>query len=129
MLSDRSWTRGWEREPRYVHCRGGSIALIVPDYVRETYQPRLQSGGHDDGERGIRYLEWAVPADPGAMQTAADFVYILRDHTSEVRILHDRHFFGLFPRQTWIDALADAGFAPTSVPDVFGCELFVGRRP
>lgn len=115
-------------ETASVHCRKDGIALFVPDFVRETFEPRFQSGGHDDGERGIRYLEWDVPALSGDTRVVTDFVYLLRDRSTDVEVIHDRHHFGLFPRQSWIEALRDGGFEVDVVPDVFGRELFVGLK-
>lgn len=115
-------------ETASIHCRKDGIALFVPDFVRETYEPRFQSGGHDEGERGIRYLEWDVPALSGETSVITDFVYVIREGTSNVQIIHDRHHFGLFPRRTWIDALTSIGFETEIVPDVFGRELFVGLK-
>lgn len=113
----------------FVHCHPGGIALLVPDHLRETFEPRFQSGGHDDGKRGIRYLQWEIAPEPGETTTISDFVYILRDGSSEPQVLHDRHRFGLFSRQTWIDAMTECGFETDIVPDVFRRELFVGRKP
>jgi len=43
------------------HCRAGGVALLVPDYVRETFVARTEHGGHDgDDGRSLRYLEWTV---------------------------------------------------------------------
>src|SRR5205085_2770976 len=52
-------------ETAFVHCQPGGTALFVPDYVRETFEPRSDHGG-EDGEdgRGLRYLEWAFDPDP-----------------------------------------------------------------
>lgn len=45
-------------ETAYIHCRPGGVALIAPDHVSETFQLSTEHGGHDDGDRGIRYLDW-----------------------------------------------------------------------
>jgi SAM-dependent methyltransferase len=94
-----------------VHCRPGGSAVLVPDYVEDTFAPRTSHGGHDseDGERGLRYLEW-VRADPSQpTQHTVDFAYLLRDG-EEVRVEQDRHVCGLFPRETWLRGLDAAGF-------------------
>lgn len=47
-----------------VHCRAGGVALFAPDFVRETFRPGADHGGHDEGGRGLRYLEWSWDPDP-----------------------------------------------------------------
>jgi len=43
------------------HCSPEGVALFVPDYVTETFEPGTEHGGHDEGTRGLRYLEWRAP--------------------------------------------------------------------
>ena len=45
-------------ETAYLHLRMGGAAVFMPDWVRDTYQPRTEHGGTDEGSRGLRYLEW-----------------------------------------------------------------------
>ena len=47
------------------HCRPGGGLVVVPDCVRETFEPGTETGGEDgpDG-RGLRYLEWDWDPDP-----------------------------------------------------------------
>ncbi len=40
----------------YVNCRPGGVALFVPDFVRETFTPSTEHGGHDGEQRDLRYL-------------------------------------------------------------------------
>jgi len=44
-------------ETAFIHCQAGGVALFVPDYVRETFEPSTEHGGTDGHERGLRYLE------------------------------------------------------------------------
>ena len=34
-------------ETAYIHCRPGGVVLVMPDYVRETFAPYTNHGGHD----------------------------------------------------------------------------------
>jgi trans-aconitate methyltransferase len=120
-------------ETAFVHCRPGGIALFVPDCVRETFQPSTDHGGSDgtDG-RALRYLEWSWDPDPDDTTYVTDYVLVLREDGRDVRVVHDRHLAGLFPRATWHDLLQKAGFrlgTPVRPPDVETGELFVGVRP
>jgi SAM-dependent methyltransferase len=98
-------------ETAFVHCRPGGSAVFVPDYVTETFGPRTDHGGHDsqDGPRGLRYVEW-IRADPSDQtRHLVDFAYLIRDGES-VRVEHDRHVCGLFPKETWLRHLDATGF-------------------
>lgn len=91
------------------HCSPGGVALFVPDYVSETFKAGTEHGGYDDGDRGLRYLEWVWDPDPTDQTFEADMVYLLREG-NEVSVVHDRHPQGLFPTSMWLAALSTAGF-------------------
>ena len=96
----------------FVHCRPGGVALFVPDFVRETFEPASSHGGRDDESgRGLRYLEWCWDPDPADTTYMAEYALLLRDADGSVRAEHDRHEEGLFPRGEWLDRLKRAGFA------------------
>ena len=118
-----------------LHCRPGGAALFVPDFVRETFRPATQCGGHDgrDG-RSLRYVSWVWDPDPSDSTCLVDFAFLVRDSKLEVRVLRDRHTFGLFAQQHWLDALRAAGFEPAPLTfkpaDVqHPMTVFVGRKP
>jgi SAM-dependent methyltransferase len=91
------------------HCSPSGVALFVPDYVSETFEPGTEHGGYDDGARGLRYLEWVWDPDPSDATFEADMVYLLREG-DRVSVVHDRHPQGLFPIAMWLSALSTAGF-------------------
>ncbi|HEY0876017.1 MAG TPA: class I SAM-dependent methyltransferase [Vicinamibacterales bacterium] len=121
-------------ETAAVHCRPGGAVLIAPDALEETFRSSTECGGHDDGTRGIRYLEWTWDPDPHDTTYLADYVYALRDEHGAVEIVHDRHVEGLFTRDTWLRLLTEAGFDARPVPfdhselEPGTYEVFVGRR-
>jgi SAM-dependent methyltransferase len=119
-------------ETAFVHCRSGGVALFAPDYVRERFTAGTEHGGNDGRGRGIRYLEWTWDPDPDDHTYVTDFAYLLRKGT-EVQAEHDRHVCGLFPRSTWLDLMADAGFRAESKPclpdEDAGQEAFVAVKP
>ncbi|MGH7263923.1 MAG: class I SAM-dependent methyltransferase [Candidatus Rokuibacteriota bacterium] len=118
----------------FVHCRPGGAAVFVPDYVRETFQPGTQHGGHDGEGRSLRYLEWTWDPDPADTTYTVDFAYLLREADGSVRAAHDRHVCGLFPRAEWLRVLAEAGFqarrvpAPCAVAHPGAADVFLGAR-
>ena len=115
-----------------AHLRPGGVALFVPDYVKERFEPHTGSGGHDGQDRALRYIEWAWDPDPADTTYVSDFAYLLRDADGDVRCEQDRHVCGLFPRATWVAVLERAGFE-TRVhlthddEEPAGAELFVCR--
>lgn len=98
----------------WAHCRPGGIALFAPDETRERFAPDISSGGRDEGARGFRYLEWSHDPDPDDETAVTDYAFLVRDERGEVRVVHDRHVHGLFPRKVWLDTLAAVGFEPSS---------------
>ena len=120
-------------ETAAVHCRPGGVVLIAPDHVRETFRPSTDSGGHDGGPRGLRYLEWSWDPDPTDSSYVVDYAYLLRDEDGGVRVEHDRHVEGLFSRATWLQLLRDVGFEARALSFehsevAYELEVFVGRR-
>lgn len=120
-------------ETAFVHCRPGGAVLLAPDYVRETFLPCTEHGGYDgpDG-RGLRYLAWIWDPDPSDSSYLVDYAYLLRERDGSVRVEHDRHVEGVFPRATWLRLLAEVGFAPSAAErpgeELQGHDVFVGRK-
>jgi SAM-dependent methyltransferase len=115
-----------------AHCRPGGCALVVPDAVRETFRPFTDHGGHDGDGRALRYLEWTWDPDPGDDVVFMDLTYVFHEGDA-VRVEHDRHECGLFPRATWLGLFHEAGFEATRIelpadPWPVGAEGFVGVR-
>ena len=116
-------------ETAFVHCRPGGVALFAPDHVRETFAPGTDHGGHDNGTRGLRYLEWTHDPDPTDTTYAVDFAYLLREANGVMRVEHDRHIEGLFGRDEWLQLLREAGFQPRSLIDPWKRDVFIAVKP
>jgi hypothetical protein len=122
-------------ETAWVHCRPGGAALFAPDCVRETFKPATDCGGHDDGARGLRYLEWTWDPDPADSTIIVDYAYLLREQDGAMHVEWDRHVEGLFARADWLRLLRQAGFQATVVPfdhseiEPGTYEIFVCRKP
>jgi SAM-dependent methyltransferase len=113
----------------YAHCRPGGLALFAPDHFAETFEPSTEHGGRDDAHgRALRFLEWTYDTDPDDGLCTTEYILALREGDAPVRIAHETHVFGLFPRADWLALLRDAGFAPEIVPDPFDRELLLARR-
>jgi hypothetical protein len=117
----------------FVHCRPGGAALFTPDYVRESFRPSTDHGGHDGVGRALRYLEWTWDPDPGDSSYLVDMAYLLRDESGQAHVEHDRHRLGLVSRADWLRYIEDAGFEGRAVPfengeGGLGSEVFLGLK-
>jgi trans-aconitate methyltransferase len=111
------------------HCRAGGGVVLLPDYVRETFEPSTDSGGEDlaDG-RGLRYLEWSWDPDPGDTTYEVAYALLLREPDGRVRVEMDRHTEGLFARDEWLAWIRDAGFSPRVRTDPWKRDVFAGKK-
>ena len=121
-------------ETAFIHCEPGGAALFCPDYVRENFRLGTEQGGHDVGERSLRYLKWDWDPDPTDTTYITDFAYLIREG-DEVRCEYDRMIMGLFSREVWLRLITDVGFQPRSVlfepskTESAGNEDFLGIKP
>lgn len=117
-------------ETAFIHCKPGGVALFVPDSVRETFQPSTEHDGRDgDDGRALRYLEWSYDPDEKDTIYTTEYVFLLREGNQPLRVEHDRHICGLFPRAEWIRLLQETGFQPRIVRDEYERDVFVAHRP
>lgn len=109
-----------------LHCRAGGAVVVLPDYVRETFEPGTDSGGEDgDDGRGLRYLEWRWDPDPADTTYLVDYAFLLREPDGSVSVFHDRHVEGLFGRADWLRWFAEAGLASQSTLDAWQRDVFL----
>jgi SAM-dependent methyltransferase len=113
------------------HLEPGGAFLVAADHVAETFSESTEHGGADGDGRGLRYLMWTHGPEPAGTTYLVDFAYLLREG-ADVRVEHDRHVNGLFPRETWARLLAEAGLEGRSLTHTFSdgstCELFTGSK-
>ncbi|NQU38822.1 MAG: class I SAM-dependent methyltransferase [Lentisphaerae bacterium] len=117
------------------HCRPDGALLVIPDHVRERFVTTSGHGGTDGADgRGARYLQWSWDADPTDTRYETAFTVMLRQADGRVESHHERHTCGLFPRNTWLDLITEAGFEVDALPFEHSeiedgvCEMFVGTR-
>jgi SAM-dependent methyltransferase len=110
------------------HCRPDGTVIVLPDCVRETFTPGTEHGGEDAADgRGLRYLQWRWDPDPSDDTYIVDYAFTMRDATGGVRVVHDRHIEGVFPRARWLEWFAECGLSATSSLDQWGRDVFVAR--
>lgn len=100
----------------YRHCQPGGVALFAPDWTAEVFKPETSHGGHDRGERGLRYLEWSLDPDPGDHVYTTYMVYLLREGDKARVSRVDEHRCGLFTTEEWTKTITQAGFEARVLP-------------
>jgi SAM-dependent methyltransferase len=125
----------------FTHCRPGGIAVFVPDYTAESFQPGSGGGGSStpDGRQGsFRERRW--DPDPADDWIQVDYEFVLRDADGTTQVVEETHRLGAFGRDIWLRLLTDAGFEAgagsdlpaAAQPDSEGplpANLFIGHRP
>ncbi|WP_257449826.1 class I SAM-dependent methyltransferase [Archangium lipolyticum] len=98
-----------------THLRPGGVALVAPDATLETFEPGTTLEGGDepaapDGRfRSLRYMEWTLPLEPGVTFVDVHYALLLRERDGSVRVEHDAHRGGVFPRATWLRLFDEVG--------------------
>jgi SAM-dependent methyltransferase len=119
----------------FVHCRPGGLALFVPDWTAERFQPSSSHGGHDAGNRGLRYLEWTLDPNPNDNRYSFYMSYLLRQGTRVRQVDLDEHICGLFSEADWMRLIREVGFKARKLPyehsswERHAHVMFMGLKP
>ncbi len=114
-----------------AHLGPGGAFLVLPDVVAESFEEHSAAGGRADETRAVRLLEWHWDPDPNDTTYQVDFALLFREPDGSVRCHHDQHTLGLFPAETFVRLLVEAGFElvmPERLPHVETGEVFLARR-
>ncbi len=93
-----------------AHLDPGGVFITTPDWYRETFggtSVSHQIGRNDDLE--LTFVEYTYDPDPNDTTIESIFFYIMNEH-GDLRIEQDRHVTGLFPLNTWLKLMTEAGF-------------------
>jgi SAM-dependent methyltransferase len=102
-----------------AHLAPGGAALVAPDATTETFSEATgHGGGEDESGRRARYLEWTMPPEPGTTSFETHYAFLLREPDGSVRVAHDVHHEGLFPRATWLRLFREVGLTAELAPRV-----------
>ncbi len=115
-------------ETATLHCRPGGTLAFLPDCTRESFREQSHDGGHDGDGRGLRYLQWDIDPDPTDTQYTVHFAYMLRDSDGAVRTEYEQHRLGLFPRETWLRLIENAGCTVSTAIGPGKNEVFAGVK-
>ena len=119
----------------WEHLRPGGAASSCPTISGRPSgrrRPRRRGRCGDAGwQAGTGPSLPGMDHRPGPTDTTyqVDYAIMLRDTDGSVRLHHDRHVEGLFPRQAWLDLMTEIGFEAHTVPGTGDADAFVGRRP
>jgi SAM-dependent methyltransferase len=99
-----------------AHLEPGGVFITCPDYYRESFRgPIASCGTNATGQVWFTNLEYLYDPDP--TDTTIDVLnWYLLNEAGRLRIEQDRHKYGLFPMQTWLDLMGEAGFVVEKVP-------------
>jgi trans-aconitate methyltransferase len=115
-----------------LHLAPGGVALAAPDATTESFSEATEHGGGEDEKgRQARYLEWTLPPEPGGITYTVHYAFLLRDVDGTVRVSHDVHHEGVFPRAAWLKLFQEVGLdAELAVRTIEGNEYdsFVAVR-
>jgi hypothetical protein len=111
------------------HCRNGGVVVIVPDCVRETFEPKTDHGGEDGADgRGVRYLEWTWDPDPADCTFETVYAFVLREADGRVRVEQDHHRCGCYPRADWLVWFGELGLEARIHHDPWNRDVFIGKK-
>ena len=93
-----------------AHLDRGGILLLCPDYLKESFtSPRVLHWICHQSQPRFTVIEYCHDPDPDDTTIESIFFFLLEEG-SGVRIEQDRHTTGLFPSDTWLRLLDEAGF-------------------
>jgi SAM-dependent methyltransferase len=100
-----------------AHLGPGGILILGPDNVTETFEgPQAHQWVRSDGATELAFFEYDYDPDPDDTTHETLLILVIREG-SELRIEQERHTIGLFPLQTWIGLMGEAGFDAEKIPD------------
>jgi SAM-dependent methyltransferase len=110
-----------------LHLKPGGLLLIQPDFLEETFDPKLDRGGHKGDGRALEYV--ATEKRRGSSNKVDVRFSIKLSENGKTRLVADRHVVGLFPRRLWLAAIKDAGLSAKRLGDPYERENFLCRKP
>ena len=92
------------------HLEANGVLVTAPDDFRETFRgPVISHNTNSNSQTELTYVEYEYDPDPNDTTVESIMFYLIREE-GKLRIEQDRHVTGLFPMQTWLDLMGEAGF-------------------
>ena len=123
-----------------AHLEPGGALIVAPDWFAESFKgPSVLHWTRSKDDMELTMIEYISDPDSADTTIESIFFYILRERGS-LLVEQDLHITGLFPLDTWLRLMGDAGFQVEQVnypvhDGGYGGRLLVGtlsdghRRP
>ena len=123
-----------------AHLEPGGVLIVAPDWFAESFKgPSVLHWTRSRDDMELTMIEYISDPDPADTTIESIFFYILRERGS-LLVEQDLHITGMFPLDTWLRLMGDAGFQVEQVnypvhDGGYGGRLLVGtlsdghRRP
>ncbi len=96
-------------ETARAHLEPGGVFIAGPDWINGiTAIPNLSCKLGKAAE--LSYSEYVHDPDPTDTQIELIFNFFIPQPDGSVKVEEDRHLHGLFPLETWLHTMRDAGF-------------------
>ncbi len=96
-------------ETARAHLNPGGVFIAGPDWLEGiTPVPNISCKLGKQGE--LSYAEFVHDPDPNDSSIELVFTFYVPQGDGSVKVEEDRHRHGIFPLQTWLLAMRDAGF-------------------
>lgn len=93
-----------------AHLDPGGVFVTAPDNFRESFQNhRVHHSTRSDDSTTLTHIEYEYDPDPSDTTVETLMFYLIRQN-GELNVELDRHVIGLFPIQTWLALMEEAGF-------------------
>jgi hypothetical protein len=94
-----------------AHLEPGGVFIVAPDWFRETFKgTAVHHWINQKDALEVTFIEYVHDPDPNDTTIESIFFFLLQED-GQLRIEQDRHVTGLFPLDTWLRLMRDAGFA------------------
>jgi hypothetical protein len=99
-----------------AHLEPGGILVVAPDWYRESFPGTFVSSRiKRKNSKELTFVEYTYDPDPSDTTIETVYFYFMREQDG-LHIEQDLHVNGLFPLQTWLQLMVEAGFEAEKWP-------------
>jgi SAM-dependent methyltransferase len=93
-----------------AHLEPGGVFIAVPDWFRETFEgTSVHHWIKQKDALEVTLIEYVHDPDPTDTTIESILFFLLQEH-GQLQIEQDQHITGLFPLNTWLHLMSEAGF-------------------